>query len=123
MSLGDLWIRCDAFVEPSPGDRDELGEQPGPLRAAEGGEELLPLDERLGDSERDALRARVADVFEVHLGSGADHALVPDPEGHGGLVEVQAGVFVEVGVERLVRRLDPVTVQLRELAERLLGSG
>ena len=125
-ALAPAWVRrrcpfvtpgfCgDALVKPLPGDVDELREQPGPLRAAECGEELLPLDQGLGDRERDALGACVADVVEVYLGCGADHSLVLDPEGHRGLVEVHARVFVEVGVEGLVGQLYAVAVQLGEV--------
>ena len=70
--------------------------------------------EGLGDGERDALGAGVADVVEVHLGCRADHSLVLDPQGDRGVVEVHAGVLVEVGVERLVGQLDAVAVELGE---------
>ena len=114
MPLRDPRFCGDALVKPLPGDVDELREQPGPLRAAECGEELLPLDQGLGDGESDALGACVADVVEVYLGCGADHSLVLHPQGHGGLVEVHARVFVEVGVERFVGQFDAVAVQLGE---------
>ena len=46
---------------------DKLREQPRAFGARKGGEELLALHEGLGDRERDALGACVADVLEVNL--------------------------------------------------------
>ena len=115
MPLRDARFCGDALVKPLPGDVDELREQPGPLRAAECSEELLSLDQGLGDRERYALRACAADVVEIYLGCGADHSLVLHPKGHRGVVEVHARVFVEVGVEGFVGQFYAVAVQLGEV--------
>ncbi len=110
-----------ALLQPSAADVDELRKEPRPLDAGERGEELLALHERPGERERDSLGAGVADVFEVDLLALADDAATLDPQGHGALVEVQARLIVEVGVQRLVGQLDAVAVELGE-ADRQIPS-
>ena len=109
----------EALGQPSAADRDELREQPRPLDAVVGGEEVGPLDQRARERERDPLRARLADVVEVNLGGGADEPLAASPERDRLLVEVKRRVLAEVGVKALVGQLDAVAVELGEVDREL----